>query len=118
MRALFRLSASIALAAAAALAQAEPEISSVVFVNVDSGRRSTPSGVSADGSSGQTFSASADAARVRDILRTNYGYDPGALGEFSRKTDNNKVFVRGDGTISDRLGTPDVRKEGRDAQRF
>jgi hypothetical protein len=72
------------------------------FVNVDAGRRATPSGVSADGSSGQTFTASADAARVRDILRTNYGYDPGALSEFSRKTDNDKVFARVDAVLSDK----------------
>jgi hypothetical protein len=70
------------------------------FGNLDYGRRATPTGISADGSSGQPFRFAEDAARVRDILRNRYGYDPGALGEFSRDTDNNKLFLRGDININ------------------
>ncbi len=72
------------------------------FGNIDFGRRDTPTGFSADGSSGQNFRFSPEAARVRDILRNKYGYDPGDLSEFSRGTNNNKVFVRSDINISPR----------------
>ena len=66
------------------------------FSNLDWGRKDTPSGYSVDGSSGQTFGRQAEIERAVGILKTNYGYNPGGLGEFVRATDNNKVFVRAD----------------------
>jgi Carboxypeptidase regulatory-like domain len=65
------------------------------FFNADYGRRQTPSGFSIDGS-GQQFGRPAEAERFRSILRDEYGYDPGDLAEFTRQTDNDKYFIRGD----------------------
>jgi Carboxypeptidase regulatory-like domain/TonB-dependent Receptor Plug Domain len=77
------------------------------FVNADFTRNQTPSGFSADGSSGQTFSVPAsDLSRYLDILKTKYGYDPGlggnALGEFTKNTESNKIFARLDFNLSDK----------------
>jgi hypothetical protein len=77
------------------------------FVNADFTRKNTPVGWSANGSSGQTFVVpSADLQRFLDILRTNYGYDPGVggdpLSEFIRNTRSNKLFARVDFNLSDR----------------
>lgn len=69
------------------------------FSNVEVERRSTPSGFSI-GDTGQNWGHQAEAQRFVDILKSRYGYDPGAGGnplrEFTRTTDNNKVFVRTD----------------------
>jgi len=70
------------------------------FGNADFGRKVTPTGFSVDGTSGQNWGHQADAQRVRDILRSVYNYDPGGLGEFSRRNDNNKGFVRTDFNLS------------------
>jgi hypothetical protein len=64
--------------------------------NLEWGRRNTPSGFSISGTSGVSFGRQAEAARFLDILSRRYGYDPGSLDEFSRDTQNNKVFVRTD----------------------
>ena len=64
--------------------------------NIEWGRKHTPSGYSASGSSGADWGHSADVQRVVDIARTQYGYDPGGLDEFIRATDNKKVFIRTD----------------------
>jgi hypothetical protein len=77
------------------------------FVNVDLTRNNTPSGWSADGSSGQRFVVpQADLDRALSILQTKYGYDPSLggnpLGEFTRSTPSNKVFARLDFNLSDR----------------
>lgn len=66
------------------------------FTNLDYGRRKTPTGWSADGSAGQDFGREAEVQRFLSILRSRYNYDPGAAGEFSRRNENNKFFVRGD----------------------
>ena len=77
------------------------------FANVDLTRNKTPSGWSADGSSGQTFVVPpSDLDRVLSILSTKYHYDPSLgqnpLGEFTRETPSNKYFVRLDFNLSDR----------------
>jgi hypothetical protein len=64
------------------------------FVNVDWGRKDTPSGYSADGASGQDFGRSAEVDRFLSILQNEYGYDPGGTAEFIRGTNSNKVFAR------------------------
>jgi len=71
------------------------------FFSGELSRKSTPSGFSADGGSGIPFGASADVARVRDILINTYGYDPGGLGETARATDSDKYFGRLDFNIND-----------------
>jgi hypothetical protein len=77
------------------------------FVNADFTRNETPSGWSADGTSGQTFTVpAADLARFQSILRDRYGYDPSAGGstfsEFVRNTASNKFFARLDFNLSDK----------------
>jgi hypothetical protein len=64
--------------------------------NVDWGRKNTPSGFSASGTSGVAWGHTADVQRIVDIARNQYGYDPGGLDEFIRDTNNNKVFIRTD----------------------
>ena len=64
--------------------------------NVDWGRKKTPSGYSASGTSGTAFGHTAEIQRVIDIAKSQYGYDPGGIDEFIRNTNNNKVFIRTD----------------------
>ena len=66
------------------------------FTNLDFGRKDTPSGYSIDGSTGQNWGHQADVQRIIDISKSKYGYDPGSVGEFSRRNNNDKVFVRTD----------------------
>ncbi len=70
------------------------------FGSYEGVRRSTPSGFSADGSSGQDLGAQAEAERFRSILQNNYSYDPGGLSEVSRKIDNDLLFVRVDANVA------------------
>jgi Carboxypeptidase regulatory-like domain/TonB dependent receptor-like, beta-barrel len=73
------------------------------FGNYDMGRKSTPSGFSADGSSGVAWPGqSGGVQQVIDIAKSKYGYDPGGLGEFSRPNDNDKFFLRTDFNLSPR----------------
>jgi len=69
------------------------------FGNVEIGRKSTPAGASISGS-GVNFGRTAEVDRFLDILKTKYGYDPGSKDEFTRTTNNNKVFVRADMNLS------------------
>jgi hypothetical protein len=66
------------------------------FGNLDFGRKDTPSGYSIDGSTGQNWGHQPDVQRIIDIAKSKYGYDPGGLGEFSRRNNNDKFFVRTD----------------------
>ena len=66
------------------------------FSNLDFGRKDTPSGYSIDGSTGQNWGHQADVQRIVDIAKAKYGYNPGTLSEFSRRNNNDKVFVRTD----------------------
>lgn len=66
------------------------------FSNLDYGRRKTPAGWSADGSSGQDFARPDEIQRFLGIIKNRYNYDPGPASEFSRKNQNNKFFARGD----------------------
>ena len=69
------------------------------FVNADYSRRQTPSGFSISGS-GQHFGREAEAGQFREILQAQYNYDPGDLSEFTRQTNSDKYFVRGDFNLS------------------
>ncbi len=68
------------------------------FANVDVARKDTPSGFSITGGTGQDFGHQAEAQRFLDILRNNYGYDPGGpgLAEFGKRNNSNKLFARTD----------------------
>jgi len=75
------------------------------FGNFDLGRKQTPNGFSADGSSGQTFGYVPELQQVLDITKNRYGYDPAAAGqdplkETIRDQNSNKVFVRTDFNLS------------------
>jgi hypothetical protein len=77
------------------------------FGNADFQRKSTPTGFSVSGNSGQQWSAS-DQAAVQQVIsytKSTYGFDPGGLDEFSRPQNNDKVFIRTDFNLSskDRL---------------
>ena len=72
------------------------------FANVDFGRKTTPSGYSLDGSSGQLWNSNdtALAQEALQILQAKYGFNPGGLGEFGKPNNSDKVFVRGDFNLS------------------
>jgi hypothetical protein len=69
------------------------------FTTVDWGRRDTPSGYSISGASGVSFGRQAEAQRFLDILQRRYGYNPGGLDEYIRKTNSDKILVKGDFNI-------------------
>ena len=69
------------------------------FSNFDFGRKDTPIGFSADGTSGVDFGHLAEIQRVAAIAKNKYGYDPGGFSEFSRRNNSDKVFVRTDFNI-------------------
>ncbi len=71
------------------------------FANADLGRKQQPSGWSISGS-GQNFGRGAEAELFQQILTSQYGYDPGSLDEYTRATDNDKLFARLDFNLSPR----------------
>lgn len=70
------------------------------FGNADWGRKDTPVGYSADGSSGQQFSQQTYVQQVVNIAQNKYQYDTGGLGEFSKPNDSDKIFGRFDINLS------------------
>jgi Carboxypeptidase regulatory-like domain len=70
------------------------------FGNYDGGRKNTPSGFSADGSSAVQWGSQSNVQQVLDIAKSKYGYDPGGLAEFSRPNNNDKYFLRTDFNVS------------------
>src|SRR5262249_22990968 len=72
------------------------------FANLDFQRKNTPVGFSVSGNSGQTWNPNNTATinQALAILKNQYDYDPGGLDEFSRPTNNDKVFVRTDFNLS------------------
>lgn len=74
------------------------------FLNGEISSLESPSGWSLDGSSGQDFAggdAQQDAQEIRDFLISNYGYDPGGLGQVTRPVDSDKYFLRLDVNLND-----------------
>ncbi|MCZ6727089.1 MAG: carboxypeptidase regulatory-like domain-containing protein, partial [Acidobacteria bacterium] len=71
------------------------------FINADIEERTSPTGWSIDGSSGQTFGFVDEANRFRDILINQYGYDPGPLTENSIDNPSDKYFGRIDFNLAD-----------------
>ncbi len=72
------------------------------FTNIDWARKTTPSGFSVDGTSGQTFTDAALVPQVLDIAKTKYNYDAGGVSEFGKPNNSNKIFARGDYNLSTR----------------
>ena len=75
------------------------------FGNADFQRKNTPSGFSASGDSGQIWGSPADQTllqQVVNITQQQYGFNPGGLDQFSRPTNNDKVFVRTDFNLSNK----------------
>src|SRR5262249_24134183 len=72
------------------------------FRNYDSGRKSTPSGFSANGTSGTPWGVQSLVQQVVDTAKSKYGYDPGSLDQFSRPNNNDKYFLRADFNLSPR----------------
>lgn len=72
------------------------------FTNFDWARKSTPSGFSLDGSSGQTWGTPSYVQQVLDVAKNTYKFDPGSMSEFSKPNNSNKYFVRGDFNLTSR----------------
>ena len=66
------------------------------FANVESVRQSTPSGFSVSGDSGQPWGHQTEVSDVLNIMKTQYGYQPGNLNQVVKATDNDKFFIRSD----------------------
>ncbi len=77
------------------------------FVSGERNRRTEPDGTSADGSTPTSYVSSTQdaacggvpgcsAAKLRQDLIGKYGYDPGDLGDISKRTPSNLVFFRTD----------------------
>jgi hypothetical protein len=69
------------------------------FGNFDMGRKATPNGFSASGTTGQPWGHTDEVNRIIAIAK-GYGYDPGSADEFSKRGNNQKVFVRADFNLS------------------
>src|SRR5262249_34917611 len=70
------------------------------FGNLDLGRKTTPNGFSASGTTGQPFGHTAEVQQVLNIAEQQYGYDAGGLDEFSKRGNSDKIFVRADFNLS------------------
>ncbi|MGD8439683.1 MAG: carboxypeptidase regulatory-like domain-containing protein [Holophagae bacterium] len=69
------------------------------FVNYGHNDLDRPTGWSLDGSTGEAWQGGnfvAEAEQFRQFNIDTYGYDPGGLGEVTRKTPSDKIFVRFD----------------------
>jgi Carboxypeptidase regulatory-like domain/TonB-dependent Receptor Plug Domain len=69
------------------------------FANVDIGRKKTPNGFSVSGTTGQPWTHQDEVNRIIAIAK-GYGYDPGSTDEFSKRGNNQKVFIRTDFNLS------------------
>src|SRR5262249_35108925 len=80
------------------------------FGNLDLARKSIPTGFSGDGTAGQAWGGLnagvpahlADLQQIASIMKSKYGYDPGAIGEISTPIDPDTVFVRHDYNLTSR----------------
>ncbi|MDQ2793659.1 MAG: carboxypeptidase regulatory-like domain-containing protein [Bacteroidota bacterium] len=76
------------------------------FVNSEISRRVDPiltriaQAGDTPGAPGISNITAVDAERVRQALISKYGYDPGSYGDFSNRTESNKVFARLDWNIN------------------
>ncbi len=89
------------------------------FINADLEERSTPSGWSIDGSSGQTWANGEgvdEGNRFRNILINNYGFDPGPLSENARDNPSDKFLAKVDFNLNN-SSTLSIRHNYVDAAR-
>jgi len=80
--------------------------------------RTRPSGFSVNGTSGLAFGDQAEIQQVVDIMKNQYGFDPGGLDETIYGRDSKKFFIRGDANLG-RMNQLTVRHSyvtGRDEQ--
>jgi hypothetical protein len=70
------------------------------FLTGERNRKSTPTGVSADGTTGTVFFNPAEAAEFKSFTQATYGYDPGSLGDISGETPSDLAFLRFDWNAS------------------
>jgi hypothetical protein len=74
------------------------------FVNYGHNTLDRPTGWSLDGSTGQAWQNGdfvAEAEEFRQFTIDTYGYDPGGLGELTRETPSDKIFLRFDLNLND-----------------
>ncbi len=74
------------------------------FVNYGHNDLDRPTGWSLDGSTGEAWQDGAFVAEAEQFRQFNidtYGYDPGGLGELTRETPSDKIFLRLDLNLSD-----------------
>jgi outer membrane receptor for ferrienterochelin and colicin len=69
------------------------------FISGESNKRDDPNGTSADGSTGTVFTGTPSASAVADVLKNQYGYDPGPLGDLVLNTQSKLFFGRLDANI-------------------
>jgi len=69
------------------------------FLSGESNKRNDPNGTSADGTTGIVFTGSPSAADVANVLKTQYGYDPGSLGDLVFNTESKLFFARLDANV-------------------
>ncbi len=70
------------------------------FVTGERNKKSAPSGVSADGSTGSVYKGNDSAAELKSFLTNTYNYNPGTLGDIAGKTDSDLAFVRFDWNVA------------------
>jgi outer membrane receptor for ferrienterochelin and colicin len=70
------------------------------FVSGERNKKTSPTGFSADGSSGVKSNPAIDPSAVRQILISKYNYDPGSLADFGAQTDSDLLFARLDWNVS------------------
>ena len=71
------------------------------FLSGEVNDKQSPTGISADGSTGTQFNDPASLTRVRNFLMNNYGYDPGSLGDIPGETTSDLLFGRLDFNVND-----------------
>ncbi|MBW3563806.1 MAG: carboxypeptidase regulatory-like domain-containing protein [Acidobacteria bacterium] len=71
------------------------------FLNAEINEREAPTGVSADGTTGNQYQGNVDLVALRDFLIDTYGYDPGGLGDIASITENDLFFGRLDWNAGD-----------------
>ena len=71
------------------------------FASAERNKLSAPTGGSADGSTSNVYKDPVAAAAFKALLTNKYGYDPGSLGDFNTRTNNDMLFGRLDFNAND-----------------
>jgi outer membrane receptor for ferrienterochelin and colicin len=70
------------------------------FASGERNKLSQPTGGSADGSTVNTYKDPAGAGRFQSILTTQYGYNPGSLGDYNQRTNSNLLLGKLDFNVT------------------